>query len=272
MYGESSFEVEILVSKDYIEAEKLNKLEISYIKEYESTIDAKGYNITYGGEGSIPTEELRERFRQAQRGKLSNLTFEEVGHLKMALYCCMDRKEISQMFGISEKAITQIATGRSFYYIYPELNDEIHNLKQRMIDERNGMLLRLFDSGKTITQIVKETGYSVSVVEKCVYKYRNSVQRKNKKNREVYDKVWELHNKGLKNYHIAKELKISPSTVQRYLDNSSNPYKELPFKKIKEMYFEKGMSGADIAKELHISDTTIMSHINHIKYANTEVI
>jgi group I intron endonuclease len=64
---------EYFVIKDNIETEEdLNKLEMFYIKQYETFTDKmKGYNSTAGGEGSVghkPTKETRELMSKARTG------------------------------------------------------------------------------------------------------------------------------------------------------------------------------------------------------------
>lgn len=73
-YEWNNFEVEILWSIDcdfpYIKT-LLNKLEIEYIKQYNSY--NSGYNLTKGGEGGLlgykHTEEARKKMSEAQKGK-----------------------------------------------------------------------------------------------------------------------------------------------------------------------------------------------------------
>lgn len=277
-YGEDVFEFNII---EEVENEfELNIKEKEYIKSHKSNNYLYGYNLTDGGEGCSLNQEVKDKISINSRGKNSNLTIDEVRHIKMAMYCLMDRKEICDIFNTNQKVLTQISIGQCFSYVCEELNNHIHNLKQRLIDERNQLILQLFKDGNTITDIVKKTKYSTSIVEKCIYKYTNSVEAKKDKYKKIYDDIIKLKNEGVNNYQISKILKISPSTVSRYLNRETNPYNELPFKKITkkieneiiDLYFNKNMTSKEIAEIYNISDTTIMSFINHYKYANTEVI
>ena len=63
-YG--TFKVETILE---IENDQLDFYECHYIKEY-NTLAPNGYNLTDGGEGGIPTEETRERMRQAHKNRI----------------------------------------------------------------------------------------------------------------------------------------------------------------------------------------------------------
>lgn len=276
-YGESNFEVEILFNSD--EREELNEKEIYFIKLYKSNDLNYGYNLTSGGEGGFINDEVKMKMSISARGKGSSLSTEQVRHIKLAVFCLMDRKEISKMFNISTKSITQIVRGSSYNYILPELNDKIVNLKQSLIEDRNMGILKMFDSGLTIKQISEKTDYSVSVIEKCVYKYRNAVDEKKKYYQRKYDEVMDLKKQGYNNFQISKMLGIGSSTVKRYVDGEVNPYNELPFKKITEekrleiidMYFNKDIPIKEISRVFNVSKFTIEYYVNNYKYADTEL-
>lgn len=177
-YGQDNFDFNVIeITNTKIE---LNDKESYYIKLYKSNNSEYGYNLTNGGEGYSLNEDVKERISLSKRGQNSNLTEQQVRHIKMALYCLIDRKEICKIFNTTPKVITQIAMGKSFGYVCEELNESIHNLKQKLIDERNENILKLFDEGNKIIDIVRITGYTNSIVEKCVYKFRNCVDEKRK--------------------------------------------------------------------------------------------
>ena len=276
-YGENSFEIEILFNSD--SHEELNEKEIYFIKLYKSNDLNYGYNLTSGGEGGFINDEVKMKMSVSARGKRALLSIEQVRYIKLAVFCLMDRKEISNLFGTSPKAITQIVMGVSYNYVLPELNDKINNIKQSLIEERNAEILGLFDSGLTIKQISHRTDYSVSIVEKCVYKYRNAVDEKKKYYQRKYDEVMNLKKQGYNNFQISKILGIGSSTVKRYVDGEVNPYNELPFKKITkekrleiiDMYFNKEIPIKEISKLFNVSKNTVEYYINNYKYANTEV-
>lgn len=277
-YGESNFEFEILEEVD--NANDLDDREIHYIALYKSSDRNYGYNITDGGNNLMASDSYRKICSMNSRFNRSDLTEEDVRHIKLLLYCMMDRTEMSKMFNVSTKVITQISTGGSYVYITPELNDKIHNLKDKMIYERNLEILKLFDNGLRITDIVKKMDLSTSIVEKCVYKYRMNKIKLNKEKRiDIYNRVFELYNEGVNKYQISKKLNISPSLVAKYLNGMHNPNGKLPYKKIIpeieeriiHMFFKENISVKDIAKVINVSDNTIRDYINKYKYTNTEV-
>ncbi len=65
-YGMESFNVEVLGrfgSKD-----ELNKAEIKYIKQFNSfSENGNGYNLTAGGEGGLPNQEVRKKMSESQK-------------------------------------------------------------------------------------------------------------------------------------------------------------------------------------------------------------
>ena len=276
-YGENNFEFKLVFISD--DEDEVNAKEIELISKYNTTDTNNGYNLRGGGEGGFHSDITKNKISHSSRGKNSNLTFDDVRRIKLAMYCLMDRKEISEKFNASRKVLTQISMGKAFEYVNSELNKDIHNIKQRLIDERNEYILSLFDSGLRIAEICRDTGYSVSIVEKCIYKYRSIVNDNRKKLQDIYDKVHELSSKGYKDYHISKKLNISPNTVCRYLRKENNPYLDLPYKKLNkeiqeyvlEGYFKDNKTFKQIADEVGLSDTTIGVFINNYKYTNTEV-
>lgn len=277
-YGEENFEFIILEECDSVE--ETYEREIFYINKFNSTNMNYGYNLSSGGEGAGNwSEESKEKLSISKRFNNTSLMDSDVRLIKLFMYCNMDRKEISKIFSVSRKVLTQISRGKSFEYISPELNKSIHNLKQKMIDERNHQILKLFDDGNKIVDIVRSMDLSTSIVEKCVYRYRNAQDKNINKYKKIYDEVFRLYNEGYKKYKISKILKISPSTVDRYLNGTNNPYKELKYKKITnekkeiiiDMFFNKNYEVKNIAKKLQVSRNTIETYVNNYKYANTEV-
>lgn len=180
-YGEENFGFDTLyIAKDN---EDLNHLESLFISLYKTNNQEIGYNKTSGGEGYLLNNEIKKKISINSRGKNSDLDFNTVRHIKMAVACGMDRSEVANLFKISKRRITDIVIGKNFYYIHPELNDIIHHLKQEMIDKRNMSIIKLYDEGFKICEICKLHNLSQSVVEKAVYKYRHT--NKNYKIRRI---------------------------------------------------------------------------------------
>lgn len=65
-YEEDNFEFTIICECD---ESQLNTMEIDYIAKLKTYDPDYGYNKTYGGEGGRPTEETREKMREAQKGE-----------------------------------------------------------------------------------------------------------------------------------------------------------------------------------------------------------
>lgn len=83
--------------------------------------------------------------------------------------------------------------------------------------EKEELILKLFAEGKTIPQVVKETGFSDWAVRNCAKKNNIEVKsRKTKITDEILEKIEELLDKGLTNKQIATELDMSPTTVRKY--------------------------------------------------------
>lgn len=66
-YGVNNFWIEDLENGEYSK-EKLNELEIFYIKKYNS-ISPNGYNLQFGGNCFGMTEETKEKIRQSHKGR-----------------------------------------------------------------------------------------------------------------------------------------------------------------------------------------------------------
>ncbi len=66
-YGSDAFQLEVLHTAQTIN--ELNAMETRFILSHQSHISEKGYNLTLGGEGMVPNEEVREKLRQANKGK-----------------------------------------------------------------------------------------------------------------------------------------------------------------------------------------------------------
>jgi len=67
-YGFDSFNKEILIEFDTIDKDVLNFYETKFIKEH-NTISPNGYNLNFGGDSRIPSEESKKNMRNAQLGR-----------------------------------------------------------------------------------------------------------------------------------------------------------------------------------------------------------
>ena len=267
-YGENGFNFSVLCE---CEESVLDEKEIYYINLYKATDRSYGYNLREGGDGGAMSQETIEKLR----GVGSTLSEDDVRHIKMCMYLLMDRKEIAEMYNVSPKVLTAISQGKNWGYVLPELNDKIHNLKQSLIDERNQMIIDYYDNELKITDIVKLTGLSTSIVEKAVYKYRDIKSKDSQM--EKYNKIFELHSQGVNNYQISKIVGVSASTVQRYLSGEQHPLNKPSNKKITDeiedkvidMYFNDNLGSVEIGEILDLSKTTVMNIVNNFKNKST---
>lgn len=80
-YGADNFIFEILCTASI---DQLDNLEKEYIQHYNSTSAQYGYNKTNGGDGSIPTEETRQKMSMAHIGLLGTPESKRKQSLKLS--------------------------------------------------------------------------------------------------------------------------------------------------------------------------------------------
>lgn len=224
-YGKSNFKFEIIHPlKRYVE-EEISDLEIYYISKYNSTDANYGYNFQCGGQGGKLSERHKEIIKQQSQFKNASLTYEEVVQIKLALYCLIDKRELSEIFNVDIGVIKSISEIKNYYYVCEELNDKIKGLKQKLIDERNKEVVKLYNEGFRIVDIVEELDLSKKTVEHIIYDRNLHLKRKaekEKKYKDIYDNVIKLYNEGFIPYYISKELSVPPTTVRRYIKKYEN--------------------------------------------------
>ncbi len=98
-YGEENFDFSIVLECN---REELDKYEIYYIAAYKSYLPEYGYNKTYGGDGSIPTEETRAKMSASHIGILGTPESRAKQSLKLSgennpMYG--RKKELSPVYG-----------------------------------------------------------------------------------------------------------------------------------------------------------------------------
>ena len=224
-YGKSNFKFEIIHHlKRYVE-EEISDLEIYYISKYNSADANYGYNFQCGGQGGKLSERHKEIMKQQSQFKNASLTYEEVVQIKLALYCLIDKRELSEIFNVDIGVIKSISEARNYYYVCEELNDKIKGLKQKLIDERNEEVIKLYNEGFRIVDIIEELDLSKSMVEHIIYDRNLHLKRKTekeKKYKDIYNEVIKLYNEGFIPHHISKELNIPSTTVYRYIKKYKN--------------------------------------------------
>lgn len=127
-YGEGSFSLKVIESIEIYSKEKLDKLEIYYIKKYKSISvkDGKGYNISPGG-SSYPYQRI---------------TDEEVDKIVELLRTTeLDKREIGNMYGVTRKTIDNINIGLERGKkdeIYPIRNRKFKAVKRGYVKTKEG--------------------------------------------------------------------------------------------------------------------------------------
>lgn len=66
-YGLECFIKEVM--QFYTSEEELNRGEMFYIEKFNSTDPNIGYNLTFGGDGGMPTDEIRSKLSELKKGK-----------------------------------------------------------------------------------------------------------------------------------------------------------------------------------------------------------
>ena len=226
-YGEKNFKFEIIHTLKKYDEKEISDLEIYYISKYNSTNQDYGYNFQCGGQGGKCSERQKEEIRRNSKFKNASLTKEQVIQIKLALYCLMDKHEIAKIFDVDIGVIKSISEIRNYYYVCEELNDEIKGLKRKLITERNERVIELYNNGYRIVDIVNELDLTTSTVEHILYDRGLHINRKTQKEikyKGIYNEVIRLHEEGVINSHIAKQLNVSASTVRRYLCKYNNQH------------------------------------------------
>lgn len=115
-HGENNFSFTIL--EEFDTADECSEAEIFWI-EFLRACDRKlGYNLTFGGEGNIPTQLTREKMRRSaikNRKKQTSLTVEDVEEIrKLLLLGTASQKSIAEKFKVRPQTIGLIAKGKIF--------------------------------------------------------------------------------------------------------------------------------------------------------------
>ncbi len=209
-YGKDCFRFEIIYeAKDEIDA--LN-MEEYFINKFESDKRETGYNLTKGGQSGYLSEESIIKVSNSRIGKYNDLSVEDIKRIKILAYCLMDLKEISDIYNVSLKTIRNIVYGTTYKHIFKEINPYIKNIKQQIIDDRNNRILELCDKGYKLFEIRDMLNETQSVVEKCVYKYREFTHNKrdDRYDKEILDMYF---NKKISTIEIAKILPVSKPKI-----------------------------------------------------------
>lgn len=219
-YGKDNFIFEII---EECTLDNIDEKEIYWIDKYNATNPDYGYNLRAGGEGGALSEDVKERIGISQRGNRSSLLPHEVFRIRECLYLGMDRNEICKMFNTNPKIITAISTYDTYDYILPELKGKLTYNKKKALEERNQCILNYFDNGHGISETARDLGYTNSIVEKVIYKYRPNYKKDNSDAIKLYNQIIELYSQGMSNYDIGKKLGIKTRKVKRYTEEGQIP-------------------------------------------------
>lgn len=209
-YGENNFRFDVIY--ETIDEDDALKQEEYYIAKYEADNALFGYNLTTGGQSGYLSEESIAKVSDSRIGKYNDLCENDIKHIKMLAYCLMNLKEIADMYNVPLSTIRNIVYGTTYKHIFKEINPYIKNVKQQIIDDRNCQILELYDKGYRLFEIRDMLDETQSVVEKCVYKYRefSHDKRDNSHDEEILDMYF---NKKLSTIEIAELLPVSKPKI-----------------------------------------------------------
>ena len=209
-YGENSFRFDVIC--ETIDEEDALKQEEYYIAKYEADKSDLGYNLTKGGQTGYFTDESIANASKAKLGRYNDLSEDDIKRIKIFAYCLMNLEEIANIYNVPLSTIRNIVYGTTYKHVFKEINPYIKNVKQQIIDDRNCQILELYDKGYKLFEIRDMLNETQSVVEKCVYKYR---EISHDKRDDSYDKdVLDLYfNKKMSSIEIEKVLPISKPKI-----------------------------------------------------------
>ena len=130
----------------------------------------------------------------------------------MLAYCLMNLEEIADIYNVPLSTIRNIVYGTTYKHVFKEINSYIKNIKQQIIDDRNSQILDLYDKGYKLFEIRDLLNETQSVVEKCVYKYREFIHEKrdDSYDEEILDMYF---NKKLSTIDISNMLPVSKPKI-----------------------------------------------------------
>lgn len=209
-YGEDNFRFDVLY--EAIDEEDALEQEEFYIAKYEADNGLFGYNLTKGGQTGYFTDESIANASKAKLGKYNDLSENDIKRIKMLAYCLMNLEEIADIYNVPLSTIRNIVYSTTYKHIFKEINPYIKNIKQQIIDDRNCKILELYDKGYKLFEIRDILGETQSVIEKCVYKYRefSHDKRDDSYDKEILDMYF---NKKISTIEIAKLLPVSKPKI-----------------------------------------------------------
>ena len=154
-YGFDNIDWKVL---DYCNSlEDLRNSEVYFIKEFNSFADNDcGYNLTTGGDGATEWSEITKDKYRGSNNPASKLTEEIVIDIKQRVYDGEPSVKLEKEYGLKSRSLKNIANGRSWKHILPELNEELlSRVKPTPISVKDKAveIKTLMYEGKTNTEI-----------------------------------------------------------------------------------------------------------------------
>ncbi|SUM82669.1 helix-turn-helix domain-containing protein [Staphylococcus saprophyticus] len=212
-YGESSFEIEIIKECNI---DELDKLEIFYMKKYNSNDRAHGYNMLIGGttNKSFP-DYIRKKMSLSQKGRIiSEEHRKRIGEGHRGKTISPEAIEKSN----KTKKDNQIQWGETNPNAVLS-NDDVRKLIEDML---NGLTVedvmkKYKCSRQTVYGITRNRTYKAILPD-----YRDKLYNLNEENKEkTLSKIIPMYLNGFSQSQISKELGIARRTVSKVLKENN---------------------------------------------------
>jgi group I intron endonuclease len=182
-YGLDNFEFSIIETLN--DEESCNNSEKYWISFYASNISANGYNLTLGGDGTIPTLSTRAKMRAAALKDRKNKTSLDENKVlqikKLLLECKMSQKQIASLFSIRPQTVGRIAKSQIFKDIISEVPLLIrptgYNLRQgennnqsKFSQQEAEIIRNEFTSGMRIKDLASKYNCSRQLIHRIIHK------------------------------------------------------------------------------------------------------
>lgn len=181
-YGEENFTFTLL--EEFDSADECSEAEIFWIQLLRSWDDEFGYNLTLGGEGTIPTELTREKMRRSalkNRSKQTVLTIKNVEEIKQLLLSGkFSQKSIAEKFHVRPQTIGLIAKNKIFKDVVGtipfldvapgyQLRKGEKNSQAKFSQEEADIIRKEFDNGKRVKDLSEKYGCSRQLINRIVH-------------------------------------------------------------------------------------------------------
>lgn len=193
-YGFENFEFNII---EYCNVEELDEKEKNYIKQYNSTDNQFGFNLTDGGENTKWNDEARKRrsgkgnpqygkhlskkhleaVRIANLGTSDKLEVKDVEKIKLKLINNEDLHSIAKEYKVEYSTIHKIFCIKNWAWVSEELNEkliELRNSKTENIKNRNLKIVECFDNGMSRKEIMGKLNLTKDIVNRVIRKQANT--------------------------------------------------------------------------------------------------